>query len=160
MLFAKLRAPKNRWNVPIRNFSAVEEGRLYRGALPDERGYRALKQLGIETVVNLLDDEQRDNGLAARAAGLRWYHLALSEAELPTPDRMTTWLGWTQNEPLLPIYVHCTDGRIRTSAVIAAYRIGVTRWDNAKAYDEAVSFGFTGDGGHEAWANFIKTVKP
>jgi len=151
----------NEWNVPIRNFGDVVPKKIYRGAKPDEKGYRAIRDLGVETVVCLIPepDESRDLGLAARAAGLRWYHLPLSDEDFPPADRVEKWLEWAQNESLLPIFVHCRGGRHRTGGLVAAYRISVEGWTNERAFDEAMRFGFYSEFGHEPWERFMKTYR-
>lgn len=148
----------NEWGVPIRNFGCVVPGRIYRGARPDRRGYQALRSLGVETVVTLLEDAHPDDGLAARAADLRWYRIPLSATELPTFDRLQLWLTWTRTDSLLPIFIHCNDGIHRTSGLVAAYRIAVEGWSNQRAYEEALSYGFYPDRGHEAWDYFLRSV--
>jgi protein tyrosine/serine phosphatase len=154
----KTRLRRNEWDVPIRNFGCVVTGKMYRGAEPDERGYEALRRLGVASVVCLLDGNVNDAGLSARAAGLRWYHLPLSEFDLPSFDRIQLWLEWARTETLLPIYVHCSDGRHRTAGLVAAYRIAVDNWTNARAYDEARHFGFYPERGHGPWEYFIRNV--
>lgn len=158
--FLKLHTRRNAWNIPVRNFGCVAEDRIYRGAAPDEKGYQALRQFGIETVVNLLDSEQRDAGLAARRNGLRWYHLALSDREVPPASYIDRWLTWSREAPLRPIFVHCDSGRYRTGAMVAAYRILVDGWSVERAYSEALDFGFDAMDGRDVWDVYIRSLTP
>jgi protein tyrosine/serine phosphatase len=153
----------NEWNVPVRNFGCVVKDDIYRGGLPDEKGYRALRKLGIETVVCLIGDNTelaREHGMRARAAELRWYHLPLSDTHAPSLERVDTWLEWSQSLPLMPIFIHCRGGRHRTGGLVAAYRMAVEGWTNAQAFDEALEFGFYSEFGHEPWEQFIKSYTP
>jgi protein-tyrosine phosphatase len=152
----------NEWNIPIRNFGCVVPKQIYRGALPSKKGYRSLREFGIETVVCLIPEEglAREHGLRARAAGMRWYHLPLSDEHAPTPERVATWLEWARNETLKPIYLHCRGGRHRTGGLVAAYRIAVDGWTNERAFEEALRMGFYSELGHEPWERFMKTYVP
>lgn len=152
------RAMRNEWNIPVRNFGCVVDRRIYRGATPFENGYKALKDFGIETVICLLDSPgTQDDGLRARAAGLRWYHLPLSSLQAPSRDRVRQWFEWTRNEALAPLFIHSLGGRHRVGGLVAAYRISIEGVDRQKAILEAERFGFYPERGHHEWLEFMKS---
>ena len=56
-------------NIKISNFGRMDE-RFYRGARPKQKDFQALKDLGINTVIDLTDNTPDEKGYA-EAAGLR-----------------------------------------------------------------------------------------
>src|ERR687883_305970 len=62
------------------NFHRVNE-RIYRGAQPAKGGMQKLAALGVKTVINLRDDDERAVAEAkeAEAAGLRYVNVPLDD---------------------------------------------------------------------------------
>lgn len=125
------------------NLSKVNEN-LYRGGQPTEAGIGELKRLGIKTVIDLRDNDDRarkEEGWA-RAAGLRFINLPLSNWFSPDDKDITSIIEQIGSQENQPVYVHCKRGADRTGTVIAIYRITHDGWTGDQAKAEAKTFGF------------------
>jgi protein tyrosine/serine phosphatase len=129
-----------------RKFAVVKEGVLLRSEVPTtprlqdmERRYR------IKTIVALLnDDEVKDPVFGAeqdfaKQHGLDFVYLRMG---VPTPEQVTKFLEVVNNPASQPVLVHCWHGTVRTSVLVAIYRIKEQGWPFQKALDEMVSYGF------------------
>lgn len=112
--------------MPLDNFGIVVPDRLYRCGQPDAKGYADLQTLGVTQVMKLNGDGQADGEAAAVGAlGMTFatYDMGPLGGLLITPKmlrdvavHLDAWDGCVTA-------VHCTHGRDRTGAVIAAWRI-------------------------------------
>lgn len=139
----------NEFGVPVRNFAKVDD-RLYRGALPDEAGYRAMHEnVGIQTVINLVPGDREVDRKLALAAGIEhWDHIPFSDRHMPEDDLVREWLGRVRESQYPPIYMHCRGGRHRTGTLIAVYRCVVYSWSKEKAFEEMMQYGWYDALGH------------
>ncbi|MDT7781168.1 MAG: tyrosine-protein phosphatase [Acidobacteriota bacterium] len=124
------------------NFHQVN-ARLYRGGQPHKGGLERLAALGVKTVVNLRDDDERarEEEQEARSLGLRYFNIPVSRAGRPSHERIKELLALIDAPGNQPVFVHCKRGADRTGAVIAAYRITHDGWTGEQALDEAEAFG-------------------
>jgi tyrosine-protein phosphatase SIW14 len=127
--------------VPIENFAEVAPG-VYRGAQPDERGFRALKeQLGVKTIVNLRtggDDE-------ARELGLDVVHLPMASfpsISAPSEERVRAFLDVVNDPARRPVFIHCAQGCDRTGVMCAIYRMDQCGFTAEQALDEMRRMGW------------------
>jgi tyrosine-protein phosphatase SIW14 len=116
---------------------------LYRGAQPKDGGVVKLKQLGIKTIINLRDDDERAKSeeKEAQAAGLRYFNVPLPNFNRPddkTVEQILTLIKSAENQP---VFVHCKRGSDRTGTIIAVYRIDHDGWSGEKAKAEAKRYG-------------------
>ena len=127
-------------NLP--NLYKVNEN-LYRGGQPTEAGIKELKRMGVKTVIDLRDDDdraRREEKLVT-AAGLRFINIPLSNWFGPKTtdiDAILKQIDLAENQP---VFVHCKRGSDRTGTVIAVYRMTHDGWDAKRAGDEAEHFG-------------------
>ena len=124
------------------NFHQVDES-LYRGAQPNEEGIKKLVQLGIKTIINLRDDDDRARaeGVEAQALGLHYFNIPLPDFNRPadrTIKQVLTLIAAVENQP---VFVHCRRGADRTGIVVAIYRIEHDGWDSERAKAEAKQYG-------------------
>jgi protein tyrosine/serine phosphatase len=117
---------------------------IYRGGQPTEAGIIQLKALGIRTVINLRDDDDRakKEGDWARSAGLNFINIPLSNLLGPKDakiDRILEQMTLSENQP---VFIHCKRGSDRTGTAIAIYRISREGWSGDRANAEAKKFGF------------------
>jgi protein tyrosine/serine phosphatase len=141
------------------NFGAVAPG-VYRGAEPGGACLANLARLGVRTIVDLRDDEDRtrQERSGAAALGLRYWNLPMSAFGRPSREtvrRVLEVVGAPENQP---VFVHCKRGRDRTGVVVAAYRMVHDGWAAGRASQEAESFGL-------AWwqfgmKSFIRSFDP
>lgn len=131
------------WAVPVAlegvpNLHKVSED-LYRSAQPSRQGMRRLKQLGIETIVNLRSfhsdrDEIRDTGLAYEHIYMKAWH--------PERKEVVRFLQIVSNPKRTPVLVHCLHGADRTGTMCAVYRIAVQGWTKEEAIREMTGGGY------------------
>lgn len=124
------------------NFHRVND-RLYRGGQPREGGIRRLAALGVNTVVNLRDDDARARREAteALAAGLRYFNIPLKRLGRPTDEQVGRVLAVVNAPESGRVFVHCARGADRTGVVVAAYRIAHDGWTGGEAKREAERYG-------------------
>jgi protein tyrosine/serine phosphatase len=135
--YLKTSSKKNSYGIPIANFGKVNDN-LYRGALPDREGYRALAKFGINTIVNLIDKEPYYQMGVALGEGIKdIIHIPMSDSERPTPDQIKKWLLVVSDRKWGKIYVHCHGGRHRTGVLVAVYRVAKEYWYKWDAWNEA-----------------------
>jgi tyrosine-protein phosphatase SIW14 len=120
------------------NFHKVNDN-LYRGAQPSRDGIQTLRQLGIKTIINLRDDDERARSEAAvaAAAGLRYFNIAMDNFGRPSDDKVERILAIIEMSENQPVFVHCKRGADRTGTIIAIYRIVHDGWTSEKAKAEA-----------------------
>ena len=125
---------------------------LYRSAQPTAEGMKKLKQMGIETIVNLRSfhsdlSKIGETGLA--------YERMYVEAWHPKEIEAMRFLQIVTNQKRTPILVHCKHGADRTGALCALYRIAVQKWSKEEAIKEMTQGGF---GFHRIWENLIEWI--
>lgn len=145
--------------MPIDNFAKVADG-VYRGAQPDVAGFKALKAMGVKTIVNLRG--KHDDKPEATPLGLEVVAIPMSAAvtiEPPKDEEIRAFLDAVLDPGKRPVYVHCAQGKDRTGTMCALYRIEIDGWAPEKAHDEMVSFGWH-DSMYPALGKFILAYKP
>ena len=147
-------------SVPgIKNFYQVDE-HVYRGAQPTEEGFKYLAKMGVKTVVDLREYDERSlaEERVVRANGMQYVNVAMTGLTPPTEAEISKILALLEDHTTGPAFVHCRRGADRTGAVIAAYRVDHDRWDNARALSEARSRGMSFF--QFPRQNYIRTFRP
>ena len=123
-------------------FQQVSE-RLYRGAQPRAGGVQRLRELGIDTIVNLRGSGEltRAEEAEARALGLNYFNVPLPNWGRPQDDRVRRILLIIAAPQNGRVFVHCKDGVDRTGTIVALYRIGQQHWSTNDALAEAERLG-------------------
>ena len=75
-------SPKLFPNVNIKNFGQMDE-RYYRGAQPEKGDYQSLKDLGINTVIDLRNDPTDYEKTEVEALGMKYINLPMSGWKTP-----------------------------------------------------------------------------
>ena len=117
---------------------------LYRGGQPTEAGIAQLKAMGIRTVIDLRDDDERatrEDGWV-KAAGMRFVNIPLSNLLGPKDAKIDAVLAQIERDSNQPVFIHCKRGSDRTGTAIAVYRISHDGWTGKQASEEARKFGF------------------
>jgi tyrosine-protein phosphatase SIW14 len=124
----------------IKNMQAVND-HIYRGAQPTPEGFKALAKMGIKTVVDLRDSRTlaADEKRLVESLGMQYISIPM-RMRTPADDEIAKALA-VLNSSSSPLFVHCLGGKDRTGTVIACYPIAHDRWDNRKAFDEAIGHG-------------------
>ncbi len=74
---AQTEATKDFSNIKIGNFGQMDE-RYYRGAQPLESDYQSLKDLGVNTVIDLRNDPTTYEKPAVEALGMKYVNIPMS----------------------------------------------------------------------------------
>jgi len=124
------------------NFARVNE-RLYRGGQPRKDGTRKLAALGVNTIINLRDDDERAlaEQAEAKAAGLRYFNVPFKTIGRPDDAEVAKVLSLIDAKENGVVFVHCHKGEDRTGTIIALYRISHDNWTDEEAISEAKRFG-------------------
>ncbi len=117
---------------------------LYRGGQPTEAGFRQLKAMGVKTVIDLRNDDRRakNEGDSAKAAGLSFINIALSNFFGPKDEKIDAIIKQIMLADNQPVFIHCKRGSDRTGMVVAIYRMSHDGWTGKQANAEAKEFGF------------------
>jgi protein tyrosine/serine phosphatase len=123
-------------------FHRVNE-RLYRGAQPREGGISELAALGVNTIINLRDNDERAEREESEAhkAGLRYFNIPLARLGRPADEKVDRALALIDDPENGVVFVHCAHGEDRTGVVIAIYRISREGWTSEQAKEEANRLG-------------------
>jgi protein tyrosine/serine phosphatase len=135
--------------IPIERFNKVDEG-LYRGAQPTEAGFRRLREMGIDTIVNLRmepDQIRTDEKRIVEELGMKYVSIPVEDGNFFTrsrtipDDAIRNFFKVVDSDEHGDVFVHCHRGADRTGALVAFYRIGRQGWEAEKAVKEARDIG-------------------
>ena len=116
----------------VPNFRRVSED-LLRGGQPSLAGFRALKALGVKTVVNLRHYHS-DRHMTERA-GLDYEHVDIKSWSIYS-GQVLRFLEIVTDKRRTPVFIHCHDGIGRTGVLCAMYRMAVGGWSQDDAITE------------------------
>jgi tyrosine-protein phosphatase SIW14 len=134
-----------------RHLRVVRERVLYRSAqLPPSGIARAVKDLGVKTVVSLRDsDRPADHAeeLYCGSQGIRFVRIEpLSwdgvQGTAPVDQGLARFLEVMSEPKNHPVLVHCYRGVHRTGAYVAVYRMECEGWSRERALKEMVTAGY------------------
>lgn len=117
--------------------------RLYRSAQPRAGGMSRLRELGINTVINLRGTSKRTRAEEAeiRALGLNYYNIALPNWARPQDARVARILAIINAPESGNVLIHCKDGVDRTGMIVAIHRMTQQGWTSNNALAEAERYG-------------------
>jgi tyrosine-protein phosphatase SIW14 len=148
-------APSDFPNVKIKNFGQMD-ARFYRGAQPLPDDYQSLKDLGVNTVIDLRNDPTDYEKAAVEALGMRYVNISMSGWKSPKDIQLDEFLKLVDNPETGIFYVHCKAGIHRTGVAGAVYRFNKYGWDYDKAYREMKNFEFSSGLVHGALKSYVK----
>jgi protein tyrosine/serine phosphatase len=141
-------------NIKISNFGQMDE-RFYRGARPKQRDFQALKDLGIQTVIDLTDNTPKEKGYV-EALGMTYVNIAIPDKQDPTDEQIGQFLKLVNDPATGKFYVHCAGGRHRTGVMGAVYRFNNYQWNFDQVYAEMKNFDFYTSNGHGGQKRFVE----
>lgn len=132
----------------ITNFARVETTVACAGAVKVE-ALPEIKKMGFVSVINLRlasepGADPEGEGVAAKAAGLRYTHLPFS-AGSPDPKVVDQFLAAITTPGMQPAFIHCAGGG-RAAAMWFMKRVKVDKWEVDRAMAEAEALGLTNAG--------------
>jgi protein tyrosine phosphatase (PTP) superfamily phosphohydrolase (DUF442 family) len=154
--FAQTAQPRDFSQVRIRNFGQMDE-RFYRGARPNTiEDIRALKDLGIDTVIDLQAEAVPQERAWVESLGMRYVNIPMIAKKYPTPESVAAFLKLVNDPTTGEFFLHCAGGRHRTGALGAVYRYENYGWDYDRAYAEMKKFDFYTRWGHGSFKEFVR----
>ncbi|MCA1590133.1 MAG: tyrosine-protein phosphatase [Acidobacteria bacterium] len=133
-------SPANFEGIKIVNFGQMDE-RFYRGAQPTAEDYKALKELGISTVIDLRKDSEVYSKSTVESLGMKYINIPMTGWSTKD-ESVAEFLKQINDAANGKVYVHCAAGKHRTGLVGAIYRLENYGWDYDTAYKEMKNFGY------------------
>src|SRR6266508_1577810 len=99
-------------SVPgIKNFYQVDK-HVYRGAQPTDDGFTYLAKLGVKTVIDLREADERAEAeeRIVTEAGMRYVNVPMTGLTPPTEAEITKILGILEDVHTGAVFVHCKRG--------------------------------------------------
>ena len=148
-------APKAFPNVTIKNFGQMDE-RFYRGAQPLPGDFQALKDLGVNTVIDLRNDPTDYEKTEVEKLGMKYVNIPMSGWKTPKDRDLEQFLNLLNDSSTGTVYVHCKAGIHRTGVAGAIYRFTKYGWDYDKAYGEMKNYNFSSGLVHGSLKSYVK----
>lgn len=125
------------------NFGEVVEG-IYRSAFPGSWNLPALKNLGLKTIITLVEEPYGVSHVSfLREHGIAHFRVIVQANKAPeekTPDHVINGiLEILLNKANHPILIHCNKGKHRTGCVVACFR-KLQGWNLRDVLDEYLSY--------------------
>jgi tyrosine-protein phosphatase SIW14 len=124
----------------IPNFGEVAPN-LYRGGRPSHEGLDALKDMGVNLVVDL-GEANKEEEATAKKLGMQYVAIPF-HCPFPKDEPFAKFLRLIRENPAAKVFVHCRLGDDRTGMAVAAYRMAEEGWSAEEAMKEMKAFGFT-----------------
>ena len=112
---------------------------VYRGAQPSYRGFHTLKELGVDTVINLRPESDHERKIVAKQ-GMRYLYMPLPPLDAPTHDVTLAFLEAVTDPAHGKVFFHCYHGVDRTGTMAACLRIARDGWTVEEALAEMRAF--------------------
>ena len=131
-------APKSFSNIKIENFGQMDDN-FYRGAQPLPDDYKSLKELGINTVIDLRKDATDYEKKSVEDLGMKYVNIPMT-GWTTKDESVAEFLKVINDSSTGKVYVHCAAGKHRTGLVGAIYRLEKYGWDYDSAYKEMKNY--------------------
>ena len=112
---------------------------LYRGAQPSYRAFKTLKELGVDTVVNLRPECDRERKFVNQL-GMKYIYMPLPPLDAPTLGVTIEFIRAVTDPEHGVVFFHCFHGVDRTGTMAACVRIARDGWTVQQALDEMRAF--------------------
>ena len=128
----------------------------YRGGQPKENEYKSLKDLGINTIVDLRNDPEAYEKPSAEALGMKYINIPMDDAEYPSDAAIAKFLEVINDPANGNMYVHCKGGKHRAGVTGAVYRMTKYGWDYDKTFAEMENYKFNTSWGRKVMKTFVQ----
>lgn len=142
-------------SVKIGNFGQMDE-RFFRGAQPLQSDFQALKDLGINTVIDLRNDPTDYEKGAVEALGMKYINIPMSGWKSPQQEDIDAFLKLVDDPDTGKFFVHCKAGIHRTGVIGAAYRYTKYDWNYDNVYKEMKNYNYSNGLVHGKLGSFVK----
>lgn len=126
---------------------------LYRSAMPNDAGFKALEEMPIASVLSLR--WQADPADATPDDGPRRLHIPIRTWNVDE-EHVVQFLRLVSDPANQPMLVHCKHGADRTGTMVAVYRIVVQGWSKDDALAEMKTKQYQH---HWLWANLRRFIR-
>jgi protein tyrosine/serine phosphatase len=152
--FSQPTAPRQFPNIKIENFGQMDE-RFYRGSQPSAEDYKALKELGIDTVIDLRKDSEAYSKATVESLGMKYVNIPMT-GWTTKDESVAEFLKVINDQSSGEVYVHCAAGKHRTGLVGAIYRLEKYGWDYDTAYKEMKNYKYFSGLFHRKIKGYVK----
>jgi tyrosine-protein phosphatase SIW14 len=129
-------------NIKIQNFGQMDE-RYYRGAQPEPDDYQALKDLGVQTVVDLRNDPTEYEKSAVETLGMKYVNIPMSGWKYAKDTQVEEFMKLMNDPSTGVVYAHCKAGKHRTGLTGAVYRMEKYGWNYDQVYKEMKNYNYS-----------------
>jgi uncharacterized protein (TIGR01244 family) len=145
----------------ISNLSRVETTVACAGAITAD-AMPEIKKMGFASVINLRQASEpgadiEKHQAAAKAAGLRYYHVPFNGAS-PDAKVAEQFLAAITTKGAEPAFIHCASAN-RASAMWLIKRIVIDRWDVERATAESTALGLSNNALRQWALDYARSVK-
>jgi tyrosine-protein phosphatase SIW14 len=141
-------------NLNIDNFGMVNAN-YFRGARPQPGDFADLKGLGVKLVIDLAAEGDPNERANVERHGMRFVRIPLTTHLAPPQAAVVRFLALVNAPANQPVYVHCIDGRHRTGALTAVYRMTHDDWTADQVFEEMKQYRFGPDVLHRELKTFV-----
>lgn len=142
-------------NIKIKNFGQMDTN-YYRGGQPKRDQYQSLKDLGVNTIIDLRNDPTSYEKSTAEALGMKYINIPMDDAEYPSEATIAEFLRQISNDENGVMYVHCKGGKHRAGVTGAVYRFTKYGWNYDQVMDEMERFRFDTSWGRKVMKTFVQ----
>ncbi|MBA3351243.1 MAG: tyrosine-protein phosphatase [Blastocatellia bacterium] len=135
-------SPEQFPNITIGNFGKMDE-RYYRGGQPLPGEYQALKDLGVNTVIDLRNDPTEYEKREVEALGMKYVNIPMSGWKYAKDTQVEEFMKLMNDPATGVVYAHCKAGKHRTGLTGAIYRFEKYGWEYNQAYKEMKNYDYT-----------------
>lgn len=108
---------------------------VFRGAQPSLRALKALKELGVCTVINLRPECDHERRIV-EGLGMRYVYLPLPPLDAPSHETTLAFLSHATDPENGVVFFHCYHGVDRTGTMAACLRMARDGWSVEEALAE------------------------
>ncbi len=142
--------PMNVRGIP--NFCKVTDD-LYRGDEPSANGMKAVREMGVRTVICVRSWSSHGTKDRMKGLGMRYEQIFIV-AWQPTDDEIVQFLRIMADRKNRPVFMHCYTGGDRVGLLTAFYRVVYCGWPKEEALNEMLYGGYAF---HEMLVKYLAT---
>ena len=135
------------------HFRAVDPGKVYRSGCLSAEGLEAVyKRTHFKTIIAVRSEmevkENKNNWYKRETSfckdhGLNFELFPLGAGCPPNPQQVKRFYNIISNPKMFPLLIHCEQGVIRTTMMVAIYRIVMMHENGQRVWDTVPKFGHT-----------------
>ena len=148
-------SPSQIGGVTVKNFGQMDTN-YYRGGQPKKEEYKALADLGVNTIVDLRNDSEAYEKPTAESLGMKYINIPMDDSQYPSDATIAKFLEVINDPANGKMFVHCKGGRHRAGVTGAVYRMTKYGWDYDKTFAEMENYKFDTSYGRKVMKTFVQ----